>query len=282
MTRSVVPVLAVVALTVPFALWFALRPLPRRLALAEIRGRRGRAALVVAAALLATAVVTCALVVGDSLRASIRQLAADQLGPIDEVVVIPGQAGAVEGQAGAVEDQARADTEGVRDALSLFRMPVTVLTTGFVPLAEPGAHLLEVDFDRAARFGGDPAATGITGPTPTGTEAVVSGDLADRIQLRPGSRIRVYAYGATHQFTVARVLPRTGIAGLGGLPGDQNPESVNVFVAPGTIAALAAQAGSAAVAQPPTMVVAVANRDGVAGTGAVVTSLGETLARPVP
>jgi putative ABC transport system permease protein len=74
------PILAIVAITV-FDLAF--RPTFRRLALRNIARRPGEALLVVLGSLLGTAIITSSFVVGDTLDASIRDLARTQLGPVD-------------------------------------------------------------------------------------------------------------------------------------------------------------------------------------------------------
>ncbi|MEY2463255.1 MAG: putative transport system permease protein, partial [Acidimicrobiaceae bacterium] len=63
------PLLVIAALTV---FDFAFRPTFRRLAVRNVRRRKGEAVLVVLGSLLGTAIITSSFVVGDTLNASIR------------------------------------------------------------------------------------------------------------------------------------------------------------------------------------------------------------------
>ncbi|MGH9184823.1 MAG: hypothetical protein ACRD0U_03235, partial [Acidimicrobiales bacterium] len=79
------PVIAILAITI-FDLLF--RRSFRRQAFRNIARRKGEAALIVLGSLLGTAIITSSFVVGDTLDASIRDLARTQLGPVDEVVSV--------------------------------------------------------------------------------------------------------------------------------------------------------------------------------------------------
>ncbi|HET9444425.1 MAG TPA: FtsX-like permease family protein, partial [Acidimicrobiales bacterium] len=88
--------------------------------------------------------------------------------------------------------------------------------------------------------------------------AVVARDLARALDVEAGDTVEVLAYGRRRAFTVDRVLPRLGLAGLHVGFGSESP---NLFVAPGTIAALAADPPPGAA--PPNPLVLVSNRGGV-------------------
>ncbi len=261
-------------LSLPFLYMLARKPILRRLALRNSARRPRETMLVILGALLGTAIITSSYVVGDTLRTSIRQSAYTQLGPVDEVIV---SSGAQSGEAvrAAVE---RARITGIDGILPIQTLVASVATQGSGAKAEPRAQVLETDFDQARAFGGDSSATGISGPTPGAGDGVVGVDLARTLGVKPGDTITVRAYGASKNLRVVRVLPQKGIAGL--LTFDSNSNSSpNVFVAPGTIAALE-QAGSGTnrVAQPPTSLLAVSNRgdviSGADGTAAVSRRLG--------
>src|SRR5687768_2697651 len=64
----------------------ARRPTIRRLAIRNVARRKGEALLVVAGSLLGTAIITSSFIVGDTLGASVRDVARTDLGPIDEWV----------------------------------------------------------------------------------------------------------------------------------------------------------------------------------------------------
>jgi putative ABC transport system permease protein len=112
--------------------------------------------------------------------------------------------------------------------------------------------MAEIDFDAARGFGGEPAVTGLAdaGPTPRGDEAVVAAQLADDLRLSAGDSIEVHAYGQERSLRVRTVVPHEGLAGATGL-----------FVAPGTLSALAAAAPAGV--EPPLGAVLVSNEGGV-------------------
>lgn len=265
MTPLVVAALA----SVPFLVLFLTRPLVGRMAGRSMRRRPVELLLVVLGSMLATAILTGSLLVGDTVDRSIRGQAYDQLGPIDEVV---GVTGLDEGPAlwSALDGFASPEVDGT---LPLVRAGAAVVGMGEDPLVQPTAQLLEADFGEAAALGDDPAATGISGATPGEGAAAITDDLAEEVRVEPGDTIEVFAYGESVELEVDRILPRTGVAGLWLQPGQR---SYNVWVAPGTIAQLAA-GSTAAEAEPPTAMVAVSNvgdvEGGVGRTDVVVEQL---------
>src|SRR5260221_8483729 len=85
--------LAPIALLVGVAFYDALRrPMLRRLAFRNANRRRGEAVLVLIGSLLGTAIIVASLLTGTSLKASIRDFARTQLGPVDETVHVSGTA----------------------------------------------------------------------------------------------------------------------------------------------------------------------------------------------
>jgi putative ABC transport system permease protein len=252
-----VAVVLAVLLSLPFLAVLIGWPLLRRLATRNTRRRPVEALLVIGGSLLGTAIITGSLIVGDTINRSIRAAAYDQLGPIDEIVSVP---------------LAQADT--LHQRLAGFSSPrvdgrLSLATTGaaVVPAdrtggIQPRAQLIETDFGAARRFGGDPGATGISGPTPGPGSAAISHDLANKLGLSVGDEIIVFANGGNTRQRVDRILPRRGVAGFWTVDGRQ--QSYNVFVAPGTIAALAA-ANPGTTAEPPRAIVAFSNRGGVEG-----------------
>jgi putative ABC transport system permease protein len=246
-------VLAVV-LSLPFVGVLVGWPLLRRLATRNTRRRPIEALLVIAGSLLGTAIITGSLMVGDTINRSIRAAAYDQLGPIDEIVSVPLDQGSTL--------QQRLDgfsSRLVDGRLSLTTTGAAVAHHGSGGGVQPRAQLLETDFRAARAFGGDPSASGITGATPTDGTAAITRDLAAKLAIRPGDRITVYAGGST-QLRVVRILPRSGVAGFWTIDGRQ--QSYNVFVAPGTIARLAA-ASTGSGSEPPQAVIAFSNVGGV-------------------
>jgi len=106
---------------------------------------------------------------------------------------------------------------------------------------------LEVDFGEAARFGGEPEATGISGPAPGPDEVVLGEDAARELRVGAGDSVEVYVYGQFRLFRAARVLPSEGLAGYATA---FDAGAMNAFVAPGTVEALAASGGISGDAAP--------------------------------
>lgn len=270
---GLVPV-PVVVLSLPFAVLCARRPVLRRLALRNASRRPRETALILLGALLGTAIITGSAIVGDTLGASIRRGAFTQLGPVDEVVRMTGL-----DRRDELWSNVAAGASGAADGLlALASIDAAVATPGAGAgrRAEPQASVLEVDFDEAGGFGGDPGATGISGPTPSPGRAAIGEDLARTLAVGPGDEVEAYAYGTLRSFTVDRVLPRLGVAGLHFGLGSEAP---NLFVPPGTIAEMAAANPDAGA--PPVSLVAVSNNGGViegaSGSAAVVESISRQL-----
>lgn len=245
---------AVLVLSLPFLVAMLVRPVWRRLAIRNAVRRPRETILVLLGSLLGTAIITGSFVVGETLEASIRRSAFTQLGPVDEVVQAPdaATAGRAEQAVAGLED---APVDGVVPMLTL---QAAAVRPGEDRRAEPRAQVMEVDFDAGRAFGGDAEATGLEGPTPSGDQAAIGRDLARTLEVEEGDTVEVLAYGRTRAFTVERVLPRLGLAGFKVGFGSESP---NLFVAPGTIADLAADPPPGAA--PPVPLVLVSNLGGV-------------------
>lgn len=229
------------------------RPTIRRLAARNVVRRKGEALLVVVGSLLATAIITAALIVAGTFSDSIRNFATLSLGPTDEVVRVAGAAPL----AGVEQALASAPIPGVDGQLSMLSGGAAISTVSTPVKAEPYASILEVDFDKARQFGPHADITGFTdlGPTPTGDEVVVGASLAEEIEVGPGDRIAVNAYGQAREYTVRAIAPKKGVAGF---------SAPSLFVPQGTIAALTSAPG-AAVATPPTGLVLISNEGDLYG-----------------
>lgn len=237
----------------------AARPTFRRLALRNIARRKGEAVLVVLGSLLGTAIITASFVVGDTLDASIRDQARTQLGPIDHVVVTPDI-----GQLPAIEEALSDRVAGTTGTLTMVQTEATVATpAGDDRRAQPRARVLEVDVAAARAFGADPEATGFAGEvtTPDPGQVLLGADLATDLAAEPGDIVEVFAYGTSITLEVVGTVPRLGVAGYHPGQGSRSPVA---FVAPGTLADLAAD-GEAAGAAPPRGIVAVTTGEGVFG-----------------
>ena len=255
-----IPIGAVV-ISLPFIYMLARKPVIRRLAVRNLARRPREAVLIILGALLGTAIITSSYVVGDSLKSSIHRSVYTQLGPVDEVVLSNGPA------AGAAVEAAvaGANIKGTDGMLPMASLTAAVSTAVPHPVAEPNAQILETDFARARTFGGNPAATGISGPTPTGDEAVIGADLARLLGVRPGDQVIVYAYGTPSTFRVVRTLPRLGVAGLAPITRQSGSDSNNLFIAPGTLNALHQQTADPSRVAPPVSILAISNTGSVTG-----------------
>jgi putative ABC transport system permease protein len=245
----------VAVLSLPFLFVLARKPVLRRLALRNAVRRPRETALVVLGSLLGTAIMTGSFVVGDTFNASIRRTAYEQLGPIDEIVSANGLGAASElaARIGGLHDP------NVDGTLALTAITASAASTTAPVQAAPKAQLLETDFAAARTFGGDPHATGISGPTPGAGDADIGSDLAHALGLKPGDPIDAFSYGVRVRLRVIRVLPKLGVAGYWN--GDETASN-NIFVRPGTIASVVARSTSSKVA-PPQSVVFVSNAGGV-------------------
>jgi putative ABC transport system permease protein len=126
-------------------------------------------------------------------------------------------------------------------------------------LAEPGAQLIELDFNEGLAFGDDPQASGLSGATPGPGETAITDDLAKRLEVTEGDEITAFLYGKELKLEVSSILPRRGLAGF--WLGFETISS-NAFVAPGAVEQLLdgnIPKGTA----PPITIVAVSNRGGV-------------------
>ncbi|MGO9875265.1 MAG: ABC transporter permease [Acidimicrobiia bacterium] len=249
--------LLVALCSLPFVYVLIRRPVLRRLALRNVVRRPRETVLVILGSLLGTAIMTGSFVVGDTFTSSIRRGAFEQLGPIDEVVSVAGIAdgAALRARLAAFRNP---DVNGV---LPLTFASASIATVTTPRRAAPTSQLLETDFAAARQFGGDPNATGISGPTPQPGQTAIGTDLAHALNVGVGARIIAFAYGVSTPLRVVRVLPRLGVAGFwsGGAH-----TSDNAFVAPGTIAAILAR-GQPGLDAPPRSTVVISNRGGVEG-----------------
>jgi putative ABC transport system permease protein len=240
-------------LSLPFLVILARRPVLRRLAVRNAVRRPREASLVVLGSLLGAAIITGSAIVGDTINASIRQVSRTHLGPVDELISARGPADQHQ-LLQVLQPIARGSIDGI---LPLATLDAATTSTGRHILAVPRSQVIGVDFGAARRFGGDPHATGMSGPTPPPGHAAITNDLARALGVHAGDQVAVFAYGERTALVVDRTLPRRGVAGFW-LGADQ--ESRNVLVSPQTFDRIAAGTGSGA---PPSWSIAVSNRGGI-------------------
>ena len=127
------------------------------MAIRNISRRRAEAILVVAGALLGTAIITSSLVVGDVIEASFADTARTEYGPIDITVTASRQA-----DIGKVMAQAQAtDIQAIDGLLATTTSTGTLEAPGH-DAAVPQVRIVEFDLSAAREFGSDPQITGLT------------------------------------------------------------------------------------------------------------------------
>ena len=212
------------------------RPVLRRLAMRQVVRRPTETVLVALGSVLGTALIVASLVVGDSLDRSVRQVAYDVLGPVDESVrsLSLDQGADVASRLAPLADDPRVD--GVLTVHG-DQAPAVVDTAGRV-VAEPRTLVWELDFDEAAEFGAPhPSGLDVSDPGPGGV--VINENLGERLGIGPGDRVMFYLYEQPVEAVVSDVVPAEGLAGMG-FGASVNS---NAFFSPGTLSESAAAAG---------------------------------------
>jgi putative ABC transport system permease protein len=204
------------------------------MAMRNIRRRRGEAALVVAGALLGTAIITSAFVLGDFVEGSFSDAARTRYGPVDVVVTTAGGTDITD-VGRAVE---AAGIDGIDGVLA------TTTSTGTLEASQqdaavPQVTVMELDVTAARGFGAHPAITGLDTSEPLAADGIiVNRRTADQLGVEAGDPLRLHAYDATVDLTISEVAAEVGLAGYAG-----------AIVAPDTLGDLAEH--SAIVAPPP-------------------------------
>jgi putative ABC transport system permease protein len=190
------------------------------MALRNIRRRRAEAILVVAGALLGTAIITSSMVVGDVIEASFADSARTEYGPVDITVT-------ASKETDIKKIVAQAETA---DLDSIDGLLVSTTTTGTLEApghdaALPQIRIVELDVSAVRDFGSDPQITGLAetdGLAPG--EVLINEHTAGELKVAPGEPVVLHAYGSEVELLVSDVVAEVGLAGYGG-----------AIVAPGTI-----------------------------------------------
>jgi putative ABC transport system permease protein len=249
------PLIILLAAGLAWMLYVAIRHgAERRLSIRQVTRRRTEAMLVIAGSLLGTTLIVGSLVVGDTLRFSVKQVAYDVLGPIDERVTSPNPARGDEVAARLEPLRSDPDIDGV-ETVRVTQMTATH-KVGRITYTEPQALAWSGDLTRLEHFGAAGGSSGMTGPSPTGRQIVVNEALAESLHATVGDTITTYLFGAPRQSVVTRIVRNRGVAGIG-LGASQNS---NAFFPAGALetAAIAARSDI----QPATITL-VSNRGGV-------------------
>ena len=190
------------------------------MAIRNISRRRAEAILVVAGALLGTAIITSSLVVGDVIEASFADRARTEYGPVDITVTASRQA-----DIGKVMAQAQAtDIQAIDGLLATTTSTGTLEAPGH-DAAVPQVRIVEFDLSAAREFGSDPPITGLaqTDVLAPG-EVLLNSRIAGELEVAAGEPVILHAYGSRVELVVSDVLDEVGLAGYGG-----------AIVSPGTI-----------------------------------------------
>jgi putative ABC transport system permease protein len=190
------------------------------MAIRNISRRRAEAILVVAGALLGTAIITCSLVVGDVIEASFADSARTEYGPVDITVTASRQA-----DIGKVMAQAQAtDIQAIDGLLATTTSTGTLEAPGH-DAAVPQVRIVEFDLSAAREFGSDPPITGLAQTDVLAPGGVLlNSRIAGELQVAAGESVILHAYGSRVELVVSDVLDEVGLAGYGG-----------AIVSPGTI-----------------------------------------------
>jgi putative ABC transport system permease protein len=199
------------------------------MAVRNVGRRRTEAALVIGGALLGTAIITSAFVVGDVIDGAVADEARTRYGPID-LTVASADRDTFDVATAIVRDAARDGDLGAGDLGGVDGLLDVTVTTATIEApardtALPRVEVVALDLAGARTFGGEATDTGLAsaGDLAPG-EALVSSATAERLRLDTGDRLLVHVADTTTEVRVAEVVDQVGLAGYGG-----------VIVAPGTL-----------------------------------------------
>ena len=243
------------SLSLPFLAVLVRRPVLRRLAFRNAVRRPREAALVVLGSLLGAAIITGSVVVGDTMDASIRQVARTHLGPIDELVSArePRRAGAAPPRAAAA--RARTTSTGCsrsRRSTPPSRRPARASSR------RRARRWSRSTSKQRARFGGDTDATGVSG------RDAAARPRRDQHRPRPRARGRPRATDRRPRLRAPdRSSSSTGSCRAAGSPGSGSAPSRRRTTSSSRRGRSTGSAPAAGAASPPTWAIAVSNRGGV-------------------
>jgi putative ABC transport system permease protein len=178
----------------------------------NVRRRRAEAALVVAGAMLGTAIITSSLVVGDMIHASYADAARTGLGPVD-LTLTSGDDTALDAAAEALAAARIPEVDGL---LQVTASSVALAAPG-TDAAVPQVHVVELDPGAGRALGHDPDITGLADVDGLAKgQIVLNAATAEELGVGPGADLRLHAYGAEVPAVVRAVVPEVGLAGYGG------------------------------------------------------------------
>ena len=222
------------------------------MALRNIGRRRAEAVLVIAGALLGTAIITSSFVVGDVIEASFADVARTQYGPVD--ITLTPEEGTLDDVETAVTAAGIQGIDGLAGGNHGDRDPRSTPGTTWRCRRSRSWSSTSPQHAPSARTRGSPVS-----PMPATSDRTRSSSTSEPRGTSTSWRVtslRLHAYGSAIDVTITRVVPEVGLAGYGG-----------ALVAPGTITGLAE--GATASAVPPSHRLLVSLDGGVFDTRAL-------------
>lgn len=230
-----------------------------RLGLRSAQRRRGRSALIVAGLMLGTVIISAALATGDTMSQTIRSTALGALGNADEVVGAKGISSAFATASGGTgaryfpQSHTRKIVRAGGDRVT-FVYPVLVDSVAVVDL-----HSRQSE-PRVTLYASTPVGLPVAGLRPG--QVVLNPKAADKLDAKPGDTLRVLAGAGTTTVRVKEVRHYSGGAAAASGLLISLPSAQRLFAKPGMVNGFM-----------------VGNRDGLAGTDAVIAALNPTLDR---
>ncbi len=226
---------AVIALVVTALVGVSMlrHPVLRRMGMRNFGRRKGNTALVILGSMVGTALIAGSLVLNDSIERAIYLQAQRGLGEIDEVVQLDVGASAEQQlpapmfdsaalagvTADAISSRARDLGNGAArvDGLLLAvaqEVPAEALRadTDAVLVASPSVTVVGVRWGELGKFGSTPPSVA-SRPDPTPGGGYASTRLAEVLELRIGSRVRLRGPQGSRTIRIAGIVPEDGISG---------------------------------------------------------------------
>jgi putative ABC transport system permease protein len=220
------------------------RPALRRMGLRNVTRRKWNTVLVVIGSMVGTALISGSLVLNDSTGRFQENEARQTLGEIDEVVAQTGQrlpgdqrptpffdaseAGKITPEAireasneeepddpsllGGLLKKGSVDVDGVLGVLTGEVPAESLDDSGETAVTTPALTVVGPDWEGLRSFGEEPPGVADR-PEPGSKEMYASERLAERLELREGSRVSLVGREGTEEFSVAAVVPEEGISG---------------------------------------------------------------------
>ena len=219
MTALIVLAVIGAVIGVPALIDFVVRGDLRRMAVRNIVRRPFETGLIIVGSALGTAIITAALMVGDTFETSIRDIARTNLGEVDLTIEVDDF-----DDAELLVSVIEADQDPRLDGVLPFRAVGVAAASGSQSdeiassidrPVEPQVRISAVDFAAAGEFGSQPAQWAFGNvPDPGPVGAVINDRLAEDLELSEADAFTVFAAGAEVELTVTTVTETVGLGGF--------------------------------------------------------------------